>query len=121
MAQRNSSKTIHRYIECNKFEAEKMKHQKMNKIALERIYRLFELAAKQTQTNPFRSKRYISIALEISKKTRTKIPDELKTKYCKKCKIALQEKINCEITKQGTITIVKCNACEFSRKIGRKK
>ncbi|MEM4262088.1 MAG: hypothetical protein QXI10_03935 [Candidatus Diapherotrites archaeon] len=62
-----------------------MKHEKARKIGLERIYRLFELAEQEFEKKPERSKRYVEIAREISKKTKAKIPKELKQKFCKKC------------------------------------
>ena len=68
-----------------------MKHTKMQQIGLERIYRLFELAEKELTANPERSKRYIGLALEIAKKARVRMPSELKTKYCKKCKSFLEK------------------------------
>lgn len=61
---------------------ENEKKQKANqKIALERIYRLFELANEKKEY----AKRYIQIAHKISEKTKTKIPKELKQKHCRKC------------------------------------
>lgn len=96
-----------------------MKHGKMQEIALERIYRLFELAEQEISKHPERSKRYISIAREIGKKTKVRIPNELKTKFCKKCNSFLNKK-NSEISKQDSITIVKCLGCGFERKTGIK-
>lgn len=98
-----------------------MKHQKMQAIALERIYRLFELAGQEAEKNPQRSRRYVSLALEISKRARSRLPDELKTKFCKKCKSYLIENKNAEIKKSGALTIVTCLQCGHERKIGRKK
>ena len=97
-----------------------MKHTKMQAIALERIYRLFELAQLQIEKNPERSKRYISLARKISTKARSRIPDELKTRFCKKCDLPLQNGKNAQIRKEGAITIVRCLACGFERKAGRK-
>lgn len=98
-----------------------MKHQKIQAIGLERIYRLFELAEKEFETHPERSKRYIEIAREISKKSRARIPDELKTKFCKKCGAFLKEEANAEIMRTKTWAVVKCNECGNERKTGRKK
>jgi len=79
------------------------------KIALERIYRLFELAEKQKDEEL--SKRYLQLAKRIGEKVNVRIPTELKQKYCKKC-YSLEVKI---IQKEGFVEI-KCKKCGYSRK-----
>lgn len=96
-----------------------MKHQKMRELGLERIYRLFELAGQELEKHPERSRRYVQLAREISKKVRARFPDELKLKFCKKCNSFLNGK-NSKITNTPTWTVVKCLACGFERKTGRK-
>ena len=81
------------------------------KIALERIYRLFELA----EGNEEYSKRYVELAKRIGEKTRTQIPKELKIKYCKKC-----NSLNVKQTKQKPFLIVKCEECGHEKKYGLK-
>lgn len=81
------------------------------KLALERIYRLFELA----QENSEYSKRYLQIAKRIGEKTRTQIPKELKIKYCKKC-LTLNVKCN----EEKPFLIVKCDECGYEKKYGAK-
>ncbi len=93
-----------------KMEKEK-KLKGSQKIALERIYRLIELARK----NEKYSKRYVSIAKEISKKMRVQVPKELKKQYCKKC-CSMKVKIS---TKEPFL-IVKCEECGFEKKYGTK-
>ncbi|HLC80024.1 MAG TPA: ribonuclease P protein component 4 [archaeon] len=97
-----------------------MKHQKAQQIGLERIYRLFELAQEEFTTHPLRSKRYIELAIKISKRARARIPPELKTKYCKKCGAYLQNGTNANITKIGALTVVECKECGHIRKTGMK-
>lgn len=82
------------------------------KIALERIYRLVELAKK----NEKYSKRYISIAKEIGKKMRVKIPRELKERYCKKC-----DSTKVSTTTKKPFLIVKCEECGQEKRYGTKK
>lgn len=96
-----------------------MKHSKKQAIGLERIYRLFELAELELEKHPERSMRYVHLSREISKKVRARIPDELKTKFCKKCNLYL-DGTNSKITKTDKWTLVKCLACGFERKTGRK-
>ncbi len=97
-----------------------MKHTKMQELALERIYRLFEVAEQEMEEHPERSKRYIKLAIEISKKARARFPNELKIRYCKKCNSVLVKGKNAEIRKEGNMTIVKCLECGFERKTGNK-
>jgi RNase P subunit RPR2 len=49
------------------------------------------------------------------------MPKELKTKFCKNCNAFLLKGKNAEITKQGSLTIVKCLVCGFERKTGEKQ
>ena len=97
-----------------------MKNEKMQAIAVERIYRLFELAEQELEKNPDRSKRYISIAREIGKKHTIRFPKELKSKFCKKCSAFLKEGKNSEISIKGEITSIKCLECNSERKMSTK-
>ncbi len=96
-----------------------MKHEKAQQLGLERIYRLFELAEQELAEHPQRSRRYVELSREISKKVRARMPDELKLKFCKKCNSYLNGS-NSKITKTATWTVVKCLGCGFERKAGRK-
>lgn len=89
----------------------------VEKIALERIYRLFELAEAEIGKRPERSKRYIELGRRIGTRNRVRIPQELKQKFCKKCNSALKKGKNAEIEKTKTFVIVKCKECGFERKI----
>lgn len=95
-------------------------NKKIQALALERIYRLFELAELNLKNHPDRSKRYIQMARKIGTRTNTRIPDDLKPGYCKKCNAFLKKGVNAEHEKQGTILIVKCLECGAERKTGRK-
>lgn len=100
-----------------------MKKNKKNlveQIALERIYRLFELAEKEFKKHPERSRRYVELARKIGTRNRARIPAELKTKFCKQCNAFLVKGKNAEISKQGAMATVKCKECGFERKIGKK-
>lgn len=100
--------------------AERRRNMKPNKkivekIALERIYRLFELAEEAAEKNPVFCKKCIEFAKRISTRNRARIPAELKKKFCKKCGAFLGKK-NSETAKQGSMLIVKCKECGFERK-----
>jgi len=82
------------------------------RLALERIYRLFELAEKGGEY----SKRYVELAQRIGTKTRVKIPKELKKKYCRKC---LGMKV--EAKEKDGFLVVKCGECGFEKKYRAEK
>jgi len=86
------------------------------KIALERIYRLFELAEQEFETHPERSAHYIGIARKVSTRNRARIPEELKASFCKKCNSLLKNGKNCETEKRGTLLCIRCKECGFERK-----
>ena len=77
------------------------------KLALERIYRLFELAKE----NDKYAKRYLQLAKRIGEKCRVSIPHELKIQYCKKC-----YSTNVKKTTQGKLLIAECLDCKTQRK-----
>jgi len=79
------------------------------KIALERIYRLFELA--EQKENSKYAKRYVSLAKRIGERTNVTIPKELKKKFCKKC-----FSLNVEQKKEKPFLEVKCRDCGFVKR-----
>jgi len=82
------------------------------KIALERIYRLFELAQKMNENkNNKYVKKYITLAKKISEKCRVSIPKDLKKMFCKKCFL-----MNITQIKEKPFLIVKCNNCKYEKK-----
>ncbi len=95
---------------------------KEKKIAKERIRRLFELADKHFKNNPSLSKRYVTLARKIATRTNTRIPPELKARFCKKCFNYMVPGINQRVrTKKGKI-IKTCLICNNSvRKPCKKK
>ncbi len=88
----------------------------VQKISLERVYRLFELAEKEFPKHPERSKRYVELARKIGTKNRVTIPAELKTKFCKKCGAFLKKGKNSKETVSGKILEIKCLECGAVRK-----
>ncbi|VVB69841.1 Ribonuclease P protein component 4 [uncultured archaeon] len=60
--------------------------QKARDLALQRMERLFSLAAAAAQElHPERSDRYVQIARQISTRTRVRMPRHLKRLFCKHC------------------------------------
>ena len=89
------------------------------KLALERIYRLFELAQGLDAKDPAaqkHAKRYLQLAKRIGEKTNTSIPKELKQKYCKKC-----YSLKVKQAKREPFVVVKCEDCGAEKKFGIEK
>jgi ribonuclease P protein subunit RPR2 len=85
------------------------------KIALERIYRLFELAEEMHKSKREDKKelvkRYLSLAKRIGEKTNVSIPKKLKKRFCKNC-----FSMNIEEKEEKPFLIIKCKDCEFEKK-----
>jgi ribonuclease P protein subunit RPR2 len=79
------------------------------KVALERIYRLFELA--QNEKDKTLQKRYVSLAVKIGTKCTVRFPTELKHKFCKKC-----HSINVTAKEEKPFLIIICKDCGAKRK-----
>ena len=88
------------------------------KLALERINRLFEIATKMHAGKRIDKKkyvkRYLSLAKRIGEKTNVSIPKEFKKQYCKKC-----FSMNITIKEEKEIVIVKCSDCGLEKKFSR--
>ena len=84
----------------------------VEKIVLERMYRLSELAEEEFGKLPKRSKRYIELVNKLSQRNRVKIPKELRMKFCKKCSAFLVEGKNLERKVSGKLIETKCLECK---------
>ncbi|RQW79262.1 MAG: ribonuclease P [Methanothrix sp.] len=58
---------------------------KARDLAMQRMDRLFSLAAEVHDSHPERSSRYVQIARQISTRTRVRMPCHLKRLSCKHC------------------------------------
>ena len=85
---------------------------KAQKIALERIKILFKQAQEEFSKHPERSNRYVTLARKIAMKTKTKIPANLKKRFCKHCYSYLQPGINCRIRTKNKKVIYYCFKCK---------
>ncbi|MDD3083602.1 MAG: NUDIX domain-containing protein [Candidatus ainarchaeum sp.] len=83
------------------------------KIALERINILFELARKQKEESL--KKKYLKLAKKIGERTNVSIPKELKKIFCKKCFSMKIKKIE-----KKPFIITKCEECGFEKKYSLK-
>ena len=94
---------------------------KRKEIALERIYRLFELAEAEFTKHPERSKRYVELARKIGTRNKAVIPAELKKQFCKKCGCFLVKGKNAEWKEAGKLVEIKCSECGFKFKKAKEK
>ena len=67
------------------------------KIVKERIEILFNLAEKELEKNPERSKRYVELARKIGKRYNVRLTKEQKRSFCKRCNRLLIPKKTCKI------------------------
>jgi ribonuclease P protein subunit RPR2 len=90
-----------------------------SKIALERIYRLFELAEEMQKSKREDKKelikRYLSLAKRIGERTNVSIPKEMKKKFCKKC-----FSMNIKTKEEAPFLITECKDCGFKKKYSLK-
>lgn len=82
------------------------------KIALERIRILFQEADIIFSKNHSLAYRYVTLARKIAMKTKTRIPRELKRKFCKHCYKYLQPGVNARIRIRMGKVIISCFECK---------
>jgi ribonuclease P protein subunit RPR2 len=91
-----------------------MSKNKMQDIAVERMYRLDELARKANKKHPERSKRYAQLILQLASKYKASIPKEVKGSFCRKCYVQFTPNTVQEIVK-GNIITKTCKKCGKKR------
>jgi RNase P subunit RPR2 len=57
----------------------------IQKIAIERMWRLDELAAENVQEHPARARRYVQLIRGLSTRFRVPIPMQVRNRFCKTC------------------------------------
>ncbi len=81
-------------------------------IALQRIKILFREAATAFSLDRSSAHRYVALARKIAMKVKTKIPLELKRRYCKHCYHYLQPGVNARVrTRKGKV-VISCLDCK---------
>ncbi|MDI6806784.1 MAG: ribonuclease P protein component 4 [Candidatus Aenigmarchaeota archaeon] len=81
------------------------------KIAKERIVILFDLAEKEFEKHPERSKRYVELARKIGLRCNVRFPQQLKRKFCKSCNSLLIPGKSSSVRISRKALIVKCLGC----------
>ena len=89
----------------------------MIEIAIERMNILFNRAEMEFITHPERSHRYVELALKLSTKYNTKIPEKWARRYCKNCKSFLYPGHNCTVRLVNSEVNIFCGECGHAMKI----
>ena len=89
----------------------------MIEIAIERMNILFNWAEMEFITHPERSHRYVELALKLSTKYNTPVPEEWRRRYCKSCKSFLKPGRNCTVRLVDSEVNVFCGECGHAMKI----
>jgi len=87
----------------------------VQRIAVERMYRLMDLALENWKEHKERSKHYIELMKRISTRNRARVPKELKDKFCKECCSLLEG--NSSVRVKGKALWLKCSDCGRIKKI----
>jgi len=90
-------------------------------IAKGRIKTLLKEAEKVFSKNPSLSHRYVTLARKIAMKTKSKIPRELKRKFCKHCYKFLMPGTNARIRTRDSKLIIYCQECKKFTRIPLKR
>lgn len=97
----------------------------MKDLAIQRIEGLFKLAMDNIKSNPSLSNRYVEMALEISKRTKVRIPGKWKYFVCKSCHSLLYPGISSRvriISRRSPHIVITCLICgEVKRYLIKKR
>ncbi|GEM_PF-85271 len=86
-------------------------------MAIERMNILFNRAEMEFITHPERSNRYVELALKLSTKYNTKVPEEWSRRYCKNCKSFLTPGRNCTVRLVNESVNIFCGECGHVMKV----
>ena len=91
------------------------------KIAFERIEKLFEQAALSFKEHPDLSKRYVALARKLSTRYKVRFTSEQKKNSCKKCNSYLKNGVNSRVRLANGKMIQTCLVCNNVRRMIYKK
>lgn len=81
-------------------------------IALVRMRKLFAEAEVTFSKDKSLAHRYVQLARKIAMRTKTKVPSELKRRFCKHCYHYLQPGVNSRVRTRGGKVIIACLDCK---------
>ena len=86
------------------------------KIANERVIELFRQAELRFKDSPLLANRYVELERKLAMKYKTRIPTQLKRRYCKRCHTYLVPSVNCRVRLQSGKVVYYCINCKnFTR------
>jgi len=91
--------------------ARKQQKNLIQNIALQRMWRLFELAKAELPENPERSRHYVQLIRNISMRNRISIPREIKSRICKHCYSFLMPGHNARYRLKEGFIVISCEHC----------
>jgi ribonuclease P protein subunit RPR2 len=91
------------------------------KIALERITKLFEQAELSFKEHPELSSRYVVLARKLSTRYKVKFTSGQKRMFCKKCDAYLKNSINSRVRLVHGRLVLTCLECKNVRRMLYKK
>ena len=91
--------------------ARKKQKNLIQEIAVQRMWRLFELAKREFAEHPERSERYVQLIRNISMRNRTGIPREIKSRICKHCYALHMPGNNVRYRLKEGFIIISCQRC----------
>lgn len=92
--------------------------QKQKNVAREHITELLMEGRRVALLHPEWAKRYVTIALNIRNRTRTRLTREEKKQFCKSCNAYLLPGKNCTIRVKNAMLLYHCKDCGATRKFG---
>jgi ribonuclease P protein subunit RPR2 len=87
-----------------------LRHQR-KRIASKHIKRMLELAFKNLEDKPERSRRYVRIAKDIVKKHKVQLTSDQKRQFCKKCNMPLVPGRTARVRTSSGMVSITCLHC----------
>lgn len=91
--------------------ARKQQKNLIQDVAIQRMWRLFELAKKEYAMHPDRSERYVQLIRKISMRNRMSIPREIKRNICKHCYTFLVPGSSASYRLKEGYLVISCQRC----------
>jgi ribonuclease P protein subunit RPR2 len=82
------------------------------KIAVERIKKLFQQAEEIFNKDPNLANKYVKLARKIAMKVTLSFPRELKRRFCKHCYYYLRPGVNCRVRTKDKKAVYYCLNCK---------
>lgn len=88
--------------------------EKQERIAKERVEKLLELASTANQKF---ADRYVKLARKIAMKVNLRLPSRLKRKFCKNCGVYFRPGVNCRVRTRSGKVVYYCFNCRSTYRI----